>query len=177
MPEEEGGTHCWVSCQNNHPQCVSSFCGICDAWLKWAEHEMEKAYRYEPKEGEIRWETARQKHIVSLKFRVSMSFFGIQWFLSGTFLGILQTILNSDTSIRELPVIRSSYLAQAHDQFQPDYGKDRASCISNAEESKGDASKILPLSRVSHTTFSNEHRIILISSLITLFASDALGAY
>lgn len=87
-----------------------------------------------------------------------MSFFGIQWFLNGTFLGILQTILNSDTSIGELPVISSSYVAPPHDQFQPDYGINRASCISNAEDSKGDVSKILLLSRVSNTTLSNEHR-------------------
>lgn len=67
-------------------------------------------------------------------------------------------ILNLESSIWELPVIRSHYLAQLHDHFQPGYCIDRASCINNAKENKEDVSKIMLLSQVSHTTFSCEHR-------------------
>lgn len=112
---------------------------------------------YEAREGGIRWETAKQKYICASK-SLSVIVWNImvsKWYIPRN---SSDRILNSDTSIREILVIRSGYLAPNHDHFQPGYCIDRASCKSNAEENKGDISKILLLSRVSHTTFSNELR-------------------
>lgn len=66
-------------------------------------------------------------------------------------------ILNPHTSIQELQVIRPSYPTQSHGHFQPGYCIDRT-CINSAKENKEDVSKILLLSQVSYTTFSDDHR-------------------
>lgn len=101
--------------------------------------------------------TAKQKHISGSKSLSVILWNTVvpKWYIPGN---SSNRILNSDTSIRERSVIRSSYLAQLHDHFQPGVCIDRASCISSAEENKKDISEILLLSQVSHTTFSSKHR-------------------
>lgn len=152
-----GRSLCRVSCQNSHPQALSSFGGMCDACLKWRENEMEKAYSYEAREGRWGLGIAKQKHILASKSLSAILWNTVvpKWCIPGN---SSNRILNSDTSIRELSVITSSYLAQPHDHFQSGYCTDRASCISSAEENKKDVSMILLLSQVSHTTFSSKHR-------------------